>query len=112
MSLAYPQDALPSGTRLYGFQIEGLLGRGGFGVTYRATDLLGQSFAVKEFFPRQFARRSGAEVVAILQSDAELLEDCRQRFLREARLLAELGREGGEGGIVRVVTYFEANNTA
>lgn len=112
MSLAYPQDALPSGTRLYGFQIEGLLGRGGFGVTYRATDLLGQSFAVKEFFPRQFARRSGAEVVAILQSDTELLEDCRQRFLREARLLAELGREGGEGGIVRVVTYFEANNTA
>ena len=56
-------------------------------------NLLEQPFAIKEFFPRQFARRSGTSVT--VESENEIFEDCRQRFLREARLLAGLSRTGG-----------------
>ncbi len=106
------RDALPAGTVLNGYQVVGVLGRGGFGITYRANDLLDQSFAIKEFFPRQFAMRSGQDVVVTSNSDEAIFIDCRRRFLTEARLLASLGRNGGTPGIVRVATFFEANNTA
>jgi serine/threonine protein kinase len=106
------RDALAQGTVLNGYQLLAVLGRGGFGITYRAADLLEQFFAIKEFFPRQFAMRAGMEVVAASESDEEMFVDCRRRFLTEARLLAALGRNGGAPGIVRVVTFFEANNTA
>jgi len=106
------RDALPAGTVLNGYQVVGVLGRGGFGITYRANDLLDQSFAIKEFFPRQFAMRSGQDVVVTSDSDEAIFVDCRRRFLTEARLLASLGRNGGTPGIVRVATFFEANNTA
>jgi len=106
------RDALPAGTVLNGYQVVGVLGRGGFGITYRANDLLDQSFAIKEFFPRQFAMRSGQDVVVTSNSDEAIFVDCRRRFLTEARLLASLGRNGGTPGIVRVATFFEANNTA
>ena len=88
------------------------LGRGGFGITYRAVDLLDQSFAIKEYFPRQFAMRSGMDVIVASEFDHGIFVDCRRRFLIEARLLAALGHDGGTSGIVRVVTFFEANNTA
>jgi serine/threonine protein kinase len=97
---------------LNGYQLGTVLGRGGFGITYRAVDLLDQSFAIKEYFPRQFAMRSDADVVVASESDHGIFVDCRRRFLTEARLLATLGHNGGTPGIVRVVTFFEANNTA
>jgi serine/threonine protein kinase len=106
------RDALPSGTVLNGYQLGAVLGRGGFGITYRAVDLLDQSFAIKEYFPRQFAMRSGMDVIVASESDHGIFVDCRRRFLIEARLLAALGHDGGTPGIVRVVTFFEANNTA
>jgi serine/threonine protein kinase len=97
---------------LNGYQLLAVIGRGGFGITYRANDLLDQSFAVKEFFPRQFAMRAGMEVVVASESDQGIFVECRRRFLAEAQLLAVLGRNGGTPGIVRVATFFEANNTA
>ena len=106
------RDALAPDTVLNGFHLRAVLGRGGFGITYRASDLLYQSFAIKEFFPRQFAMRAGLDVVVASQPDQAVFLDCRRRFLTEARLLASLGSNGGTPGIVRVVTFFEANNTA
>ena len=109
----WPPHALPMGTSVNGYSIAQVLGQGGFGITYLAHDLLDQSFALKEFFPRQFAARQGQEVVASSDEDATIFDECRDRFLREAKALLRIGRlDDDVSGIVRVHTYFEANGTA
>jgi len=109
---SWPKYALPKDTTINGYRIERVLGSGGFGVTYLARDLLGQLFAIKEYFPRQFAIREDLTVVAASAEDTPLFEECRDRFLREAQALVLLGRRArAEDGIVRVQTYFEAHGT-
>jgi predicted Ser/Thr protein kinase len=109
---SWPSYALPLGTSVNGYRIERVLGSGGFGVTYLACDLLMQRFAVKEYYPRQFAIRQDLSVSAASAEDAPLFEECRERFLREAQALVLLSRVAGAGdGIVRVQTYFEAHGT-
>lgn len=104
--------ALPHGTIVNGYQIDQVLGSGGFGITYLAHDLLGQRFAIKEYYPRQFAVRHGHGVVAASAEDVALFDECRERFLREAQALVVLGRAAsGAAGIVRVQTYFETHGT-
>jgi serine/threonine protein kinase len=108
----WPSYALPRGTKVNGYLIERILGSGGFGITYLAFDLLRQPFAIKEYFPRQFASRDDLAVVAGSTEDAPLFEECRDRFMREAEALVTLGRLAGlTAGIVRVYTFFEAHNT-
>jgi hypothetical protein len=111
-TIAVFRDALPPGTMLHGYTIRSVLGRGGFGTTYHATDRLDQSFAIKEYFPRQFAIRQGLEVVAASEQDHASLADCRERFLFEAKTLCQLGKTANDDGIVKVLTFFEANGTA
>jgi serine/threonine protein kinase len=111
-SASWPKYALPFGTAINGYRIERVLGSGGFGVTYLARDLLGQPFAIKEYFPRQFSVREEMTVVAASSDDTALFEECRDRFLREAQALVLLGKRArAEDGIVRVQTYFEAHGT-
>jgi predicted Ser/Thr protein kinase len=112
VSASWPKYALPFGTAINGYRIERVLGSGGFGVTYLARDLLGQPFAIKEYFPRQFSVREEMTVVAASSDDTTLFEECRDRFLREAQALVLLGKRArAEDGIVRVHTYFEAHGT-
>lgn len=106
------RDALPRDTIVNGFRITRIIGRGGFGITYEATDRLDQRFAVKECFPREFAARNGLDVVANSRDDEDVFEDCRSRFLREGRALVQLGRVTAAGeGVVKVVFAFEAHGT-
>ncbi len=105
-------NALPMGTLLGGgkYQIDWLLGRGGFGITYRATHtVLGRVVAIKEFFPRDFVHRNVGEtrvsVMPVSQLDYERGLD---RFLREGRVLSQIK----EDHIVRVEDFFQDNDTA
>jgi serine/threonine protein kinase len=110
---SWPRDALPNGTVLNGYRIDRVLGRGGFGITYQAVDGIDQVFALKECFPRQFCARDGEAVAAGDEGEAGPFADCLGRFIQEARALRQLSALGtASGGIVKVVTYFEANGTA
>lgn len=112
-SETWPRDALPRGTALHGFAVEAVLGRGGFGITYRVRDRIDQLFAVKECFPKQFAVRQGLEVLPTDAGEAPALEDCLERFMREAKALTKLSSLGAAGdGVVKVMTFFEAHGTA
>ena len=54
------EAVLPPGTRIDQYVISGLLGRGGFGITYLIKDeMLNKEFALKEFFPEDLVRRDG-----------------------------------------------------
>ena len=61
---------LPEGTRLRDFEINGLIGEGGFGIVYLAYDhSLGRRVAIKEYMPASMASRahaSNAVVVAAI----------------------------------------------
>ena len=110
---SWPNYALPRGTTVNGYTIERVLGSGGFGVTYLARDELGQPFAIKEYFPREFASRQNLNVLAASDEHAQLFTDCLDRFRREAQALIRLSRTADVGdGIVRVVTYFTAHGTS
>ena len=96
--------ALPSGLVLGGrFRIERVLGRGGFGITYRATDLsAGQALtvgvshageeivAVKELFPDGVVtRQSDGGVLPNAGMDVEFAQ-LKKRFYLEAQTLTRL----------------------
>lgn len=103
--------ALPKGTILAGqYTIDDVLGQGGFGITYVATDYkTGQKVAVKEFFPDSLAYREMTTVISYPGERAENYEYGKENFLQEAKTLAEfIGCEN----IVRIYSYFEENGTA
>ena len=55
MSPARHHHALPEGYRLHWYQIDSILGQGGFGITYLARDSnLDQLVAIKEFLPSDY----------------------------------------------------------
>ncbi|MBV8192437.1 MAG: protein kinase [Alphaproteobacteria bacterium] len=112
-SSAHERDlmALPLGSVLGRYRITAVLGRGGFGITYRAHDAkLDREVAIKEYLPATFALRHGGS--AVLPSSTKWAEDFargRQRFLDEGRTLASLQRTPS---IVQVFDFLEANSTA
>lgn len=101
--------ALKSGLVIRQYVIEEVIGAGGFGITYRAHHerLTSKLFALKEYFPRQFATRSGTHVVSTPDGEG-LFGWGLDRFLKEAEALSKCEHPG----IVDVVDYFEANGTA
>ena len=103
-------DALPPGHRLHWYVLERVLGQGGFGITYLAHDSnLDRRVAIKEYLPAEVARRrSDASARPRTESHSERYAWGLERFLAEARTLARFDHPN----IVRVLSIFEANNTA
>ena len=102
--------ALPRGYPLNEYRIESTLGIGGFGVTYLATDgNLNLKVAIKEYLPGDVAVRADDHSVRTKSPDsAETFNWGRARFLEESRTLASFRHPN----IVRVMRFFEANQTA
>ena len=106
---------LAAGTTLQNrYLIGSVIGQGGFGITYSGIDnRLNIRVCIKEFFPTGIVNRIVAnsnEVISITSESAKLtFSKGRERFLKEARLLAQLS---DNPGIVNVSDYFEENNTA
>lgn len=104
------RDALKPGQLVHWYEIKRVLGQGGFGITYLAHDTnLHQLVAIKEYLPTEFAVRE-ADGTVQPRSDADL-ERYRfglSRFIGEARTLARFDHPN----IVRVMSIFEARNTA
>ena len=93
------------------FRIEGVLGVGGFGITYLAVNtVLEKKVAIKEFFPSSFCERDSSTGTITLgtQSNREFIDKLRKKFLKEARYLASLNYPN----IIRIFTAFEENGTA
>ncbi len=106
-----PSVALAAGTKMERFEINSILGMGGFGITYKAWDhRLQRQVAVKEYLPGELAIR-GEDSVSVLPRDTEkkgAYDYGLKRFLDEARVLARFNHPN----IVRVLHFLEAHGTA
>ncbi|TVR62681.1 MAG: serine/threonine protein kinase, partial [Candidatus Competibacteraceae bacterium] len=106
-----PDPALPAGATLDGgrYTIERVLGRGGFGITYRARSRH-RPVAIKEFFPvdRDLCGRAPGSCNLRPGREWEHFELQLRRFLDEANRLHELHHEH----IVPLRDHFEENGTA
>ena len=101
---------LESGYKLHWYEIRGVIGRGGFGITYLAYDAnLDREVAIKEFMPKDFAtRETDSKVQPRTGEEGELFSWGLDKFIAEARTLARFTHPN----IVRVLSVFSKNNTA
>ncbi|MBQ2143454.1 MAG: serine/threonine protein kinase, partial [Alistipes sp.] len=104
---------LTSGTLLERgkYRIISTLGRGGFGITYLAEQVLARrKVCIKEFFPKDFFKRDeGSDSISILsQGHASTMLRFKEKFLKEAQTIAALDH----ANIIPIYDVFEENNTA
>lgn len=92
------------------YRIEKVLGQGGFGITYLATqELLDRKVCIKEFFFKDScSRNAGGEVTLGTVGNRDLVERFLNKFIKEARTLSQLDHSN----IIRVLDIFKENNTA
>lgn len=105
---------LQPGTILAGkYIVGGVLGEGGFGITYIGRDtILDMTVAIKEYFPSGVVNRNNtisAEVTSPIGDAITFFEKGKKSFLDEARILAKFSKEQS---IVSVRDFFSENNTA
>lgn len=106
--------SLQRNTGLIGrYVIQEVLGQGGFGITYLGIDkLYGNKVAIKEYYPQKIAmRKAQYEDVVTVSSIEEKnnYDKGKKRFLDEAQVMARFNKNEG---IVKILDFFEANNTA
>jgi len=109
-ALAMNRDALPPGQFVGEYRIESVIGEGGFGIVYLATDTtLGRVVAIKEYLPSAYAGRGDGQEVSLRAAlHADDYAYGLQSFVNEARLLAQFDHPA----LVRVLRFWEANRTA
>jgi serine/threonine protein kinase len=102
-------NTLPIGYRLQDYEIQAIIGVGGFGITYLAKDMhLNHKVAIKEYFPNDLAVRDNTHSVQPKsQQDSQGFAWGLERFIQEARTLAQFKHLN----IVRVLRFFEGHNT-
>lgn len=111
-------NALPMGFNLHRYQIDKVLGAGGFGITYRAIhEALENRVAIKEYFPAEWAYRdhNGTTVrpnaqgqIPARSGEPACYDWGLQRFLDEAKILVQINHPC----VVRVRDYFTAHGSA
>ena len=93
------------------YKIIKILGQGGFGITYLVEHtLLNKTFALKEFFPKDYCNRdeNTSHITVATRSNEDLVERLRTRFITEARNISKLKHHG----IIQIHDVFEENGTA
>lgn len=106
--------SLQRNTGLIGrYVIQEVLGQGGFGITYLGIDkLYGNKVAIKEYYPQKIAMRKAQyeDVVTVtFIEEKNNYDKGKKRFLDEAQVMARFNKNEG---IVKILDFFEANNTA
>ena len=106
--------SLQRNTGLIGrYVIQEVLGQGGFGITYLGIDkLYGNKVAIKEYYPQKIAMRKAQyeDVVTVTSIEEKNNYDKgKKRFLDEAQVMARFNKNER---IVKILDFFEANNTA
>jgi serine/threonine protein kinase len=108
----YHENALEPGSSLAEYTIESVLGHGGFGITYLASDTtLGSQVAIKEYLPQDIATRTARGPMVMPRASREAIKQYHwglKNFVKEARALARFKHPN----IVRVLRFIEANGTA
>ena len=101
---------LPARHRLGEFELDSVIGTGGFGIVYRAFDrTLQRTVAVKEYMPAMLALRAGDYTVGLRAPRySHAFEAGRTAFLNEARLLAQFDHPG----LLKVLHFWESHGTA
>ena len=104
---------LSPGAMLQGgkYRIESILGQGGFGITYLATQVsLGRKVAIKEFFMKEHCNRDAdtSHVSVPSIGSRELVEKFKVKFMKEAQMISEYRHPN----IVNIHDVFEENGTA
>ena len=110
--LKYSIMLLKKGTLLQGgkYKIEKVLGQGGFGITYLATQInLNRKVAIKEFFMKDMCcTEEDTNQVYYISSDRNFVDNFKNKFIKEAQTISSLNHRN----IIRIHDTFEENGTA